>query len=414
MQVAVIGGGVIGVSTAYFLAAAGHEVVVLERGSNVADAASFAHSGLVAPALAAPWAMPGMPRHVLSMLFGGPAPLLLRHRFDPTLWRWAKRWMSECELARFRTNRSRLQRIGTYSRALLEQLRLHYHLDYEQSTGHLQLFRSERELRLARPGLALLAETDLPHQLLEGDAARQIEPALSTSTPLLRALHLPQDEAGNCALFTKQFKTITQQMGVGYRFNTTVERLERAGAQIALQCTGDSFVADAVILAAGDGNLPLLNAVGARLPALPVQGYSATCTIRDFDEAPLASLSDDTYRTTITRFGNRIRLAGVVEPVARRSEVPEAAQRTLHRVGMDWFPNATNYNNATLWSSVQAMVPDGVPLLGPTPLRNVLVGMDDGANGWTSALGIGKILSDMLSNQHPDIDIDGLTLSRYG
>ena len=414
MQVAVIGGGVVGVSTAYFLVAAGHEVVVLERGSNVADEGSFAHSGLVAPAFATPWAMPGMPKYVLSKLFGGPTPLLLRHRFDPALWRWAKRWISECELTRFQTNRSRLQRIGSYSRALLEQLRQHYHLDYEQSVGHLQLFRSERELNLARPGLALLADSDLPHQLLEGDAARQIEPALSTATPLLRALHLPQDEAGNCALFTKQLKTITQQMGVNYLFNATVDRVERTGSQITVHCEAEPFVADAVILAAGKDNIPLLDAMGARFPTLSVQGYSATCTIRDFDEAPLASLSDDTFKTTMTRFGNRIRLAGVAEPLARRAEVPEAAQRTLHRVGMDWFPNATNYNNATLWSSVQAMVPDGVPLLGATPLRNVFVGMDDGANGWTCAIGIGKILSDMLSDQHPDIDIDGLTLSRYG
>lgn len=414
MQVAVIGGGVVGVSTAYFLAAAGHEVVVLERGSNVAEEASFAHSGLIAPALATPWAMPGMPRQLLSMMFRGPAPLLLRHRFDPALWRFASRWIAECELNRFRINKERLQRIGAYGRELLQQLRDHYHLEFEQSTGHLQLFRSERELALARPGLAVLAESSLPHQLLDADTARLIEPALHRSTPLLRALHLPDDEAGNCALFSKQLKLIAQQMGVGFRFNTTVERIEQVGPQVALHCAGDSFAADGVILAAGTGNLPLLNAMGARVPFLPMQGYSATCTIRDFDEAPLASVSDDTFKTTITRFGNRIRITGVLEPCARHSEVPEAAQRTLHHVGTDWFPNATNYNNATLWSNVQGMLPDGVPLLGQTPLRNVLVGMDDGANGWTAALGIGKILSDLLSAQHPDIDIDGLTLSRYG
>ena len=414
MQVAVIGGGVVGVCTAYFLAAAGHEVVVIERGSNVAEESSFAHSGQIAPALAAPWATPGMPRQILSTLFSGVSPLLLRHRFDPTLWRWARRWIAECDLERFRVNTSRLQRIGAYSLDLLARLRQHYHLDYEQSHGHLRLFRSERELALARPGLALLAETDLPHQLLEADAARLIEPALSSTTPLLRALYLPQDEAGNCALFTKQIKLIAVQMGVGFRFKTTVERVERAGPQITLTCSDDRFDADAVVLAAGSGNAPLLAGIGAQVPFLSVQGYSATCSIRDFDEAPLASLSDDLYKATITRFGNRVRVAGVAEPNARGAEVPEAAQRTLHRVGSDWFPNATNYSNATLWSSVQSMMPDGVPLLGATPLPNVFVGMDDGANGWTSALGIGKIVSDMLSGHEPDIDIDGLTLSRYG
>ena len=193
MQVAVIGGGVVGVSTAYFLAAAGHEVVVIERGSNVAEEASFAHSGLIAPALATPWAMPGMPRQLLSMMLRGPAPLMLRHRFDTALWRWARRWVTECELNRFRINKERLQRIGAYSRELLQQLREHYHLDYEHSAGHLQLFRTEHELALARPGLAVLAETALPHQLLDADAARLIEPALNPATPLLRALYLPDD-----------------------------------------------------------------------------------------------------------------------------------------------------------------------------------------------------------------------------
>lgn len=414
MQVAVIGGGVVGVCTAYFLAAAGHEVVVIERGSNVAEESSFAHSGLIAPAMAAPLASPGMPRQLLSTLFSSASPLLLRHRFDPALWRWARRWIGECDLERFRINKTRLQRIGAYSHALLGQLRQHYQLDFEQTVGHLQLFRSERELALARPGLALLAETDLPHQLLEADAARLIEPALSTATPLLRALYLPQDEAGNCALFTKQIKTIASQLGVGFRFKTTVDRIEPVGQQIMLTCGDESFAADAVVLAGGSGNVPLLNAIGVQLPLLPMQGYSATCSIRDYEEAPLASVTDATSKTTITRFGNRIRVAGVIEPSARHAEVPEAAQRTLHRVGTDWFPNATNYSNATLWSNVQAMLPDGVPLLGPTPLRNVFVGMDDGANGWTSALGIGKILSDLMTAQTPDIDTDGLMLSRYG
>ena len=414
MQVAVIGGGAIGVSTAYFLAASGHEVVVIERGSNVAEEGSFGNSGLVAPALSGPWAMPGMPRKLLSMLLTNDTPLLLRRRFDPALWRWAKRWSAECELERFRVNKSRLLRLGTYSRQLLEQLRLHYHLDYEQTGGHLQLFRTERDLLLAQPALALLRETDIAHALIEREAARAIEPALSSVTPLAGVLHLPDDEAGNCALFTKQLKTIAQSIGVNFHFGSHVERVERLDNRVALHVGQSSFTADAVVLAAGTGNLPLMGSAAARLPVHPVQNYSATCSIRDFDEAPLSSLTDEAYKTTITRFGNRVRITGVVEAGARSSGVPKAARHTLHKVGADWFPNATNYSNATLWSGIRMLLPDGVPVLGPTPLRNVFVGFDDGANGWTGALGIGKLLSDMVSSRTPDIDVDGLTLSRYG
>ena len=414
MQVAVIGGGVIGVGTAYFLAAAGHEVVVLERCRNVAEEGSFGNSGLVAPALAAPWASPGMPRKILSTLFRQDAPILLRRRLDPALWRWAKRWRAECDIERFNLNKARLLRMGTYSRQLLEQLRLHYHLDYEQTGGHLQLFRTERDVALAQPALALLREADIAHALLTRAQARTIEPALSESTPLAAALHLPHDEAGNCALFSKQMKTIAQSIGVNFHFGSSVDRIERLENRVALHLGEASFMADAVVLAAGIGNLALMGTAATRLPVQPVQHYSATCSIRDFEEAPLSSLTDEAFKTSITRFGNRVRIAGMVEPAARTTEVPPAVQRVLHKVGADWFPNATNYNNAMLWSGIRLALPDGVPVLGQTQMRNVFIGFDDGTNGWTSALGIAKILSDMVSGATPDIDIDGLTMTRYG
>ncbi|MDP9109627.1 MAG: FAD-dependent oxidoreductase [Pseudomonadota bacterium] len=413
MQVAVVGGGVVGVSTAFFLAAAGHEAVVLERGSNVAEEASFGNSGLVAPASAAPWALPGMPRRLLGTLLHRESPVLLRRRLDPTLWRWVKRWMSECELDRLCQNKERLHRLGSYSRALLEQLRLHYHLDYEQTGGHLRLFRTASELAQAQPLLDLLQQAEVPHHLLDPDAARAIEPALTT-TALAQALHLPGDEAGNCALFTKQMKTIAQSIGVQFHFGAEVQRVEALDNRVALHVGEHHFTADAVVLAAGTNNPLLMGASATRIPFHTMQTYAATCSIRDFDEAPLASLTDDAFKCTITRFGNRVRVSGVVAPSPRDTTVPELAQRTLHRVGSDWFPNATNYSNATLWSGARLALPDGVPLVGPTTVRRVFVGLDDGSNGWTAALGMAKILSDMVGARTPDIDVNGLTLSRYG
>ena len=412
-QIAVIGGGVIGVCTAYFLAEAGFQVVVIERLGNVAEKASFGNAGVVAPGYVTPWAAPGMPKKLLSTLFKSESPVLLKPTLDRALWRWVRMWLAECELDRFRINKARMQRIAFYSRHVLQQLRDHHQLDYEQTKGYLQLFRSERDIALAQPSLQLLAEQGLAHQLVDAEQARAIEPALSAATPLAGGLYLPDDEAGNCPLFTKQLKAIAQDMGVEFHFGKTVTALDAQGDRIAMRIDEREFSADAVVVAAGIDSARLLAPLGIRLPLYPIKGYSATAPIRNFDGAPQAALMDESYKVAITRMGSRIRIAGMAELGSVSNDLHEAALRTLTKIGEDWFPDAANYNNASFWSGIRPMLPDGPPVLGATPIRNLYVNIGHGSTGWAMAAGCGLVLADIISGRIPEIDMEGLTLARY-
>ncbi|HEV7619439.1 MAG TPA: D-amino acid dehydrogenase [Burkholderiaceae bacterium] len=414
MQVAVIGGGVIGVCTAYFLAAAGHEVVVIERYGNVAQETSFGNAGIIAPGYSTPWAAPGMPKKILSYLFKREAPVLFKPSMDPALWRWIRLWLTECELERYRVNKARMQRVAFYSRDIMQKLREHYELDYEQTKGVLQLFRSGREFQMAQPAIELLAANDIPHRLVDADAARLIEPALAMHTPLAAGLYLPQDEAGNCPLFTRQLKAIAQSMGVEFHFNSTVTAISSEGKRVSMRIDERTFSADAVVIAAGVDSTQLLEPLGIRIPLYPVKGYSATAFVKNFDQAPLAALMDESYKVAITRMGSRIRVAGTAELGSRTLDLRAAALRTLVKVGEDWFPDAANYSTATFWCGARPMLPDGPPLLGATPVRNVFINLGHGSTGWAMAAGSGKLVSDLVSGDTPDIDMDGLTLSRYG
>jgi D-amino-acid dehydrogenase len=414
MQVVVIGGGVIGVCTAYFLADAGHEVVLIERRGNVGEQASFGNAGIAAPAYAVPWAQPGMPLRFFSGLFKREAPMLLKPRLEPALWHWLRKWVSECDLQRYRINQNRMQRIALYSRDILFQLRKHQCFDYEQNQGYLQLFRTERDIALAQPLLGLLTEQGVSHRLLDAAGARALEPGLSADTRLAGGLYFPEDETGNCALFTKQLKQAAQAIGVTFYFGSTAQALSAHGRHVGLQVDGREFTADAVVIAAGVDSAQLLAPLGIHVPLYPVKSYSATASIKDFEQAPRSAVMDEAYKVAIARMGNRIRIAGLAEFGSRTPELRNTALRTLIKVGDDWFPQAANYHNAQFWCGTHPMLPDGPPLLGATPVKNIFLNIGHGPAGWAMAAGSGKLLADIVSGREPDIDMDGLTLARFG
>lgn len=414
MRVAVIGGGVVGVSTAYFLAEAGHEVTVVERYGNVAQEASFGNLDLMGPSCTHPWSMPGTAGHVLRMLFRPESSMVFSAKFEPAMWGWLRRSLAECALVRFRQNQRRLHGLARYSRGLMEELAQRYEMDFQQRSGVLMMFRTEKEATQARPLLEALGESDVHCELLDPATALQLDPALSERTPFHSALHLPHDWSGNCPLFVRQVKFLAQESGVNFQFNSEVEAIQPEARGVSLRIGGRDIDTDAVVIAAGAGSARLLKGIGIGVPMYPVKVYSASAPIQEYELAPQLSVFDATYRVSLSRIGKRLRIAGCAELGSSTFDLHQKAINTLVKVGDDWFPSATNYRTATFWSGPTAMMPEGVPLLGATRFANVFINAGHGAAAWALAAGSGKLVSDLVSGYSPEIDLDGLTLERYG
>ncbi len=414
MRVIVVGAGIVGVCTAWYLRRHGLDVTVLDRRGDVAQETSFGNAGVIAPGYVTPWASPGMPRKVLSYLFARESPVLFRPGMSPALWRWIRQWLRECDLERYRINKTRMQRIAFYSRTQLHELRDSLQLQYEQSSGYLQLFRSARDLAMAAPARALLAENGVRFRELDEAGCRQQEPALSPMTPLAGGLYLPDDEAGNCPLFARQLSSASIDAGVRFRFGERVQRIEtERGRVIGVKVAEGLLRADAVVVAAASDSVPLLAQQGIRVPIWPVKGYSATVTLEPEAQGPAQALMDEAYKTAITPFGRRLRIAGTAELGDRTLSLRPEALRTLIKVVSDWFPGAARYSEAQFWVGARPMVPDGPPLLGATQVPGLFVNVGHGSTGWAMAPGSGRVVADLVAGQAPEIPLDGLTLERY-
>ncbi len=461
-HVAVIGAGIVGTCTAWYLNQHGFEVTVFERRDAVARETSWGNAGVVAPAYVTPWAAPGMPRKVLSYLFAGEAPVLFRPVASAALARWLAAWLGQCTLERYRLNKSRMQRLAFYSRDQLHALRATLHIDDGVRQGYLQLMRSQRDLAMAAPAIAMLQEAGVPHRLLDAAACRQIEPALSGHTPLAGGLHLPQDESASCPAFAQGLADAAMAAGVRFAFGQTVRRIRVEGGRVtaleierqagdsahnlsrnsASDSSGDSPRAgtaagdgstkpqrlmqgqtqeqtphqtqrfDAVVVAGAVDSLPLLAEHGIRLPIWPVKGYSTTLNLPDAALGPRQAMIDEAYKVAITPLPGQIRLAGTAEIGSPRLVPRDAALRTLVKVGRDWFPDAADWASASCWVGARPMTPDGPALLGATPVDGLFINMGHGSTGWAMACGAGKVVADLLAGLRPEIDLDGLTIER--
>ncbi len=414
MHVVVIGAGIIGVCTAYYLRRDGHEVTVVERRSGVAQEASFANAGVLAPSYVAPWSQPGMPSRVLAYMFKAEAPIVFRPSFDPALWRWIVRWLGACRLERFTRNKARMQRLAFYSQSELRALRELHQIDYEQTAGYLQLFRTHKEVEGSAVTRRMLTELGVAHRLLTAEEARVLEPALHAPTPLAAVLHLPADETGNCAFFAQQLKDIAIRDGVEFRFGVTVEALAIDQQRVSRLRTSDGEIdADKFVVAGGIDSLALLRPLGIRVPMQPVKGYSATAAISAFEHAPYISVMDETYKVAITRMGKRLRIAGTAELGTRGMQLRDSALRTLVKVAQDWFPYAASYAKSRFWIGARPMLPDGPPVLGKTNIADLYVNTGHGSSGWVMACGSARVLTDVIAARAPAIDLEGLTMDRF-
>jgi D-amino-acid dehydrogenase len=419
MKAIVLGGGVIGVATAFYLRTHGCDVTLIEREPDVALVTSFANAGVIAPGYVTPWAAPGMPLKLLKYLFKPASPLIFRPTLDPAQWRWIARWLRECDTERFRLNKQRMQRIAYYSRSCLHEFRSRYPFDYGRSQGYLQLFRSEYDLELAQPSLAVLRDAGIVFREVSASQCVDIEPGLrwARQTPV-SGVYLPDDEAGDCARFTRELRSVCESLGVVFRFDTRVTGLDVQGGAVrgvrVESVRGNEVVsADAVVVALGVESAELLAPLGVKVPLYPVKGYSATLPVIDDEKAPRAAVMDESLKTAITRFGRNLRVAGTAELGNRQATLREAALQTLLKVLDDWFPHAAKGSSAHFWVGRRPMMPDGVPLLGASGVQGLWLNVGHGSTGWAMAMGSGRVVADLVVGKVPEIDLERVGVGRY-
>ena len=414
MRIAVIGAGIVGVTTAYECSALGHEVTVFERRSGVASETSFANAGVIAPGYVTPWAAPGMPWKVLRQLFNRHAPVRLGglNALAQVPWMW--RWWRACRRPVHLASRTAMQRLAQFSRDRLLELTRTLHLEYEQMPGYVVLLRTARELQAAQGGLALLRELGVAHDVVDAARCRTLEPGLNADTALHAAIHLPQDGLGNCRHFAHLLKAEAQRLGARFRFDIDVRSVQ-AGGEIETG-TGERANFDAVIVCAGVQANALLRGIGIRLPLAPVHGYSITAPLRHLDGhhhvAPRAALMDERFKVAITRLGQRVRVAGSAEIGGSLNVMAERPLATLYRVLDDWFPGAALTREAQHWKGARPMLPDGPPVLGPSGAPGIWLNLGHGSSGWALSCGSARVLADMVSGRPAPLDLSGLTRER--
>ncbi len=416
MKVIVLGAGVIGVSSAYYLARAGHDVTVIERQPGVALETSFANAGEISPGYAAPWAAPGIPRKALRWLFMKHPPLILKPQFDAATIRWLLATLRNCTKARYAINKSRMLRLADYSLECLIALRAETGIAYdERSRGTLQLFRTQQQLDGIAKDVAVLEADNVPYEVLDAAGCIRAEPGLGKSyVRLAGGLRLPRDETGDCYLFTRVLAALAADLGVTFRFETTVREVRAEAARITGVVTDKGrFAADAYIVALGSHSTRLVRPLGLRLPVYPVKGYSITVPIAAPERAPVSTLLDESYKIAITRLGDRIRVGGMAEISGFNNELHPSRLETLEYSVSSLFPGAGDLSRATFWSGLRPMTPDGPPVVGATRYDNLYLSTGHGTLGWTMACGSGRVIADLVSGAKPEIDVRDLDLARY-
>ena len=426
MQVVVLGSGVIGTTTAYYLARAGADVTVIDRQDGPARETSFANAGQVSPGYSTPWAAPGIPLKALKWLFQRHAPLRIRP--DGTLFqlRWLAAMLRQCHPAHYATNKERLMRVANYSRDCLRELRADTGIAYEQRTaGTLQLFRSPAQLESVGRDTAVLRELGVPFELLDRAGVVRAEPGLAAAQArFVGGLRLPDDETGDCHLFTNALAQRAQALGVRFRFGTPVSRLfVKGGAVKGVELAAhdgacrEVLRADRVVLALGSHSRALLEPLGLQLPVYPVKGYSLTMPLlaggADAGAVPQSTVLDETYKIALTRFDDRLRVGGMAELGGFDLRLDPARRATLEKVVRELFPGG-DLARAQFWTGLRPMTPDSTPVIGAAPPRGLFLNTGHGTLGWTMACGSGQLMADLVTGRPGAIRSDDLGLARYG
>ena len=415
MRVVVLGSGVVGVTSAYYLARAGHEVTVIDREAGPALETSFANAGQISPGYASPWAAPGVPMKAVKWMFQKHAPLAIRLDGTQFQLQWMWQMLQNCTSSRYAVNKGRMVRLAEYSRDCLQALRADTGIQYEGRTGGtLQVFRTQQQFEGAEKDIAVLKDANVPFELLSPAELARAEPALAaTAHKLTGGLRLPGDETGDCQMFTTRLAALAEELGVTFRYNTPIDALAMAGGRIAgVQCGSELVRADAFVVALGSYSTRFLTDI-VKIPVYPLKGYSITAPIVNAAAAPVSTVLDETYKIAITRFDDRIRVGGMAEIVGFDRSLRQERRETLEMCVNDLFPGGGDTAKASFWTGLRPMTPDGTPIVGRTPVSNLFLNTGHGTLGWTMSCGSGQLLADLISGRQPAIQADDLSVHRY-
>jgi D-amino-acid dehydrogenase len=416
MKILVLGAGVVGTTTAYYLRQAGHEVTVLDRQPAAGMETSFANAGQVSPGYSAPWSGPGVPLKAVKWMLMTHRPLVIRPLLDPFMWRWMMLMLRNCTEAAYHVNKGRMVRLAEYSRDSLIALRAETGLHYDdRQRGTLQLFRTQKQLDHIPEDTRVLDEGGVPYEVLDQAGCLAAEPALAQAHgSFLGGLRLPGDETGDAHQFTQRLAALASQQGVVFQQGITVERIDHdAGRVTAVIANGAPHTADHYVVAMGSFSRRLLTPLGIDIPVYPVKGYSITIPIEQESGAPVSTVMDETYKVAITRLGDRIRVGGTAELAGFSAVLSEPRRATLAFSVSDLFPKGGDVRKATFWTGLRPMTPDGTPIIGATPYANLSLNTGHGTLGWTMSCGSARVLADLVSGARPDIEFEDLALSRY-
>ena len=417
MKVLVLGSGVVGVTSAWYLAEAGHEVTVIDRQPGPALETSFANAGEVSPGYSSPWAGPGVPVKAVKWLLMKYGPLIIRPALDPHMWSWVFRMLRNCTAERYALNKSRMVPIAEYSRDMLKALRASTNITYDdRAKGTLQLFRKQYQLDGIGGDVEVLKQYGVPFNVLDRDGCIAAEPGLgAVREKFVGGLQLPGDETGDCQMFTTRLAEIARAAGVRFEFGVTLNAIRTDKGRVAgVSTSAGERTADAYVMAMGSYSPIWMRKLGQPIPVYPIKGYSITVPIVNAKAAPESTVMDETYKIAITRLGERIRVGGTAAIAGYDLSLQQGRREALeHSVG-DLFPGAGDLGAATFWTGLRPMTPDGPPIIGVSKYPNLYLNTGHGTLGWTMACGSGRVLADIISGCKPDIDASALSVSRYG
>ena len=417
MKVVVLGAGIIGTTSAYFLAKQGHEVTVIDRQDSVSMETSHANAGCLSYGFTSPWASPGLPFSVLKWVLTGRSPLIINPKMSVETIKFLYRMYKNCNSRSYEINKSRMLRVANYSQKALLEIETDFDLYYEQKKqGSLQLFWDSKEIEKTQKDIAILDKFNINSQLLSAEECAKIEPGLQyVKNKLAGGIQFLDDFTGNCYLFSTEVYKKCVEMGVNFEFNTEIKSLQISNDKIASVSTDSGEIkADCYSVSLGSYSTKILSKIGIEIPIYPVKGYSITLPVLSNEDAPQSTIMDEKNKIAITRLGDRIRVAGMAHLTDFDKNLRTKSLDSLMS-GLDLlFPKSYESSKETnFWTGFRPSTPDGTPIIGPTPFNNLFLNTGHGTLGWTMSAGSGKLLANLVSGIDPEISTEGIDMSRY-